>query len=328
MTDYEMGSGMRRRAGIVGIVVVAAIAAVAPGAQGATTLGSDLQSAASDGIFCPGICTSVQMELPTRTVAAPANGVLVRWRIRTNGPGGPFVLRVIRPVSGTTVTGIATSTSQSPLAAGIAEFGTRLPVRQGDRIGLGFTSTNSALFKSSVAAPGAMAFYFSPDVLDGATLPATIENDGTELLFNADFEPDADGDGFGDETQDTCPTIAGSAAGCASASPAIRQSAASRQRIKNLSANATLDRVATVDARAVVKYNVGKKRFKFKSKLVKALVGPGVDTKFAFAFTKSQRAKMNARLKLKKKLTAVITYNAQDTAGLKSTVTSNVRLKL
>ena len=41
----------------------------------------------------------------------------------------------------------------------------------------------------------------------GRTLPQTSDRAAVELLANADVEPDADGDGFGDETQDNCPTI-------------------------------------------------------------------------------------------------------------------------
>ncbi|MGH2958004.1 MAG: hypothetical protein ACRDKE_00245 [Solirubrobacterales bacterium] len=316
---------MRKRSGIVGIALVAVVAAFAPGAQGATTLGSDLSLAPGDGIFCASACSFAQMEIPGRTVVAPANGVLVRWRIRTDGPGGPFALRVMRPVSGTTVTGIATSANELPMATGISEFETRLAIRQGDHIGLNFTSTNTASFKHGMGTPGALALYFSPTLDDGASLPATAENNSTELLFNADFEQDADGDTFGDNTQDICPTIAGGVAGCAAVNPLIVAAASKRQKVKSLSAKVTLDRVAAVSVQAVVQYKSGKKRI--KSKLAEAMVGPGVKTKFKLKFTSAQRSKLDAQLKLGKKLTAKITYIARDALTNRATATSSVRLK-
>jgi uncharacterized repeat protein (TIGR01451 family) len=44
-----------------------------------------------------------------------------------------------------------------------------------------------------------------PPLVDGAIVPpAPPPRDNVEELYNADVEPDADGDGFGDETQDAC----------------------------------------------------------------------------------------------------------------------------
>jgi hypothetical protein len=52
-----------------------------------------------------------------------------------------------------------------------------------------------------------------PAILPGDTWPAPSFANG-ELLFNADVEADADADGYGDETQDACPTQAHTQGGC------------------------------------------------------------------------------------------------------------------
>ena len=57
------------------------------------------------------------------------------------------------------------------------------------------------------------------------------------------------------------------------------------QRILKLSRSVTLDRIGSVDARAVVKYRVGAKQYTIKSKLAKATLGPGVESKLSFKFT-------------------------------------------
>src|SRR5205085_2071744 len=52
------------------------------------------------------------------------------------------------------------------------------------------------------------------DFADGTSSSPGTSNPNRELLVNANIEPDADRDGFGDETQDRCPGISGSANGC------------------------------------------------------------------------------------------------------------------
>jgi uncharacterized repeat protein (TIGR01451 family) len=49
------------------------------------------------------------------------------------------------------------------------------------------------------------ALYFEPSPADGATATSSSTIFGTDFLFNVDVEPDADHDGYGDETQDQCP---------------------------------------------------------------------------------------------------------------------------
>ena len=48
--------------------------------------------------------------------------------------------------------------------------------------------------------------------MDGS--PATSTDTSGEILLQARIEPDADHDGFGDETQDACPGRMGSLSGC------------------------------------------------------------------------------------------------------------------
>jgi hypothetical protein len=47
---------------------------------------------------------------------------------------------------------------------------------------------------------------------------------------SADLEPDADGDGFGDETQDQCLGTAGSQNGCAAASAPVAPPAPAKKK--------------------------------------------------------------------------------------------------
>jgi hypothetical protein len=57
----------------------------------------------------------------------------------------------------------------------------------------------------------------------GATPLAPTSTGNFELLVSGDIETDGDGDGFGDETQDDCPTVAGvEPLGCQAPPPAPR----------------------------------------------------------------------------------------------------------
>lgn len=170
-------------------------------ASAAVTIGSDLANPGSP-TGCDEDCTAVQFALPGRQIAAPFNGVIVRWRVRDSI--GSMKLRVVRPAEGGQGTGAGTS---APITANglIATFDTRLPVRAGDNIGIDLTPQTTLAARQVTGAREAVWF---PPLADGQTRSPEVVNNDVENLFNADIEPDADGDGFGDETQDLCPTDA------------------------------------------------------------------------------------------------------------------------
>ena len=57
------------------------------------------------------------------------------------------------------------------------------------------------------------SYVYSPPLVDGSGARGSNET-ANELLVAATIEPDADGDGFGDETQDQCPTQATTQGAC------------------------------------------------------------------------------------------------------------------
>jgi hypothetical protein len=64
---------------------------------------------------------------------------------------------------------------------------------------------------------------------------------GVEFLVNADVEPDADRDGFGDETQDQCPTNASTQGSCPPAPAQVKPcQGLTGKKLKNCRANARL----------------------------------------------------------------------------------------
>lgn len=140
----------------------------------------------------------------------PYDGVVVRWRALAIGPTALFVARY---TGDDTVLRTATSEFANPLSLSTPEaFPTRLPIKAGEGVGTmiddvtqiagrgGPAGTDTDLFESF---PSTTA----PTAADTTDLPV-------EIAYNADVEPDADGDGYGDETQDGCPTSAATQGPC------------------------------------------------------------------------------------------------------------------
>jgi hypothetical protein len=189
-------------------------AALPASASGAVTIGSDLAATADRvGSCSPGPCTSAHRSLPPTSRAsggllAPSDGVVVRWRIKVGNQAGPVALRITRPGNSETRTGVATGATRNPGPNQVSVFDARLPIGAGDALGIDHSEITS--FASTAGAVG--AFWDPPLANGGAESTGSLEN--LELLVNADIEPDADRDGYGDETQDQCPTDASTHGTC------------------------------------------------------------------------------------------------------------------
>jgi hypothetical protein len=196
--------------------VVAAALPAAP-ASAYTTIGSSLIADASSAIACgtpaqpDSFCTVAQTELPDRPTVAPADGVIVRWRIRS-ASGGTVRLRVLRPADQGRFTGVGRSASEQVSGSGpgsdqVFSFVTRLPVRHGDFVGVDRQRRVGAIYHARAGQEAYGLMTFQSPLAQGASRAPDEQSSGFELLLNADVEPDADGDGFGDESQDNCPTV-------------------------------------------------------------------------------------------------------------------------
>jgi hypothetical protein len=168
-------------------------------ARADVTIGSTL-TATPSAETCGG-CTFAQTSGVT---TASERGVITRWRIKAGAAGASARLQVIHRDSGA-----ASEVTSSPVVSppvGTTVYPTRLPIALGDGIALATT-------EGSFFAGGGTADVFIPALT--ATPAVATESRAIEVLVNADIEPDADGDGFGDETQDECPTDASTQGDCA-----------------------------------------------------------------------------------------------------------------
>jgi hypothetical protein len=70
-----------------------------------------------------------------------------------------------------------------------------------------------------MAPSGTVATIFAGPIVDGTVASPAATVNQARIYVNADVEPDADHDGFGDETQDQCPSDASTAGACPPPSP-------------------------------------------------------------------------------------------------------------
>lgn len=171
-----------------------------------TLVGSLLQGSATSGHACgTPPCSFIQSSLPGRTTEVPFDGVVLRWRFKDGDFGNTHRLKVFRP-TGAPNQYTAVAESDPVDYAGnntIARGNTRIGVRAGDL--LGWSGTGG--FKS-VATAGAAGRTTGPDPGIGTTGGAPVDGGGFEYLYNADVEPDADHDLWGDLSEDGCTTNA------------------------------------------------------------------------------------------------------------------------
>ena len=100
-----------------------------------------------------------------------------------------------------------------PLTPSIVNtFQTHLSVKAGDV--LGNNSKSPADNASYFPAPGESFIDLQPGLADGGMGTFVAEADPLRLNISAVLEPDADQDGFGDETQDQCPANAATQGPC------------------------------------------------------------------------------------------------------------------
>jgi hypothetical protein len=155
----------------------------------------------------------VQTALGGAPSALPARGVVVRWRVL----GVPtfareFQLRVLAPNAGGGYT-VAGSSAAETLpkninaeAGAIGSFATRLPVPSGGYVGIA-TDPTFTMPTLVGGAPGTTMSKLA-DGTDGTSYSGLPTTAASVVGYDADIEPDADGDGYGDVTQDSCPSSA------------------------------------------------------------------------------------------------------------------------
>lgn len=150
------------------------------------------------------------------STAVPSDGVVVRWRLLAARPGS-YRVRVLGPAGGSNYTVLRSSAAESVPASTfgtITTFQTRLPIPAGGYVALLPPTFTIQTFREPTL-PGSM-YVTTNDAPEGGAVPlGGYSSFAGEPLYDADIEPDADHDGFGDVSQDSCATDPATQGSCA-----------------------------------------------------------------------------------------------------------------
>ncbi len=196
---------------LIGAVALAGICA--PPASAAATLGQTFDPEPCNANFTR--LQSVSPGAPFHQYEAPSAGVITSWRFQADASPPQLKFKVGRPAVGADFTTAANftvigeSALVTPVASSLNIYAAQIPVLAGDVIGLHtLTAGNCRRFDTSYTQHDS-----SGDVLP-PTMGTFARTPDLQLNVSAILEPDADGDGFGDETQDQCPTDASTQGPC------------------------------------------------------------------------------------------------------------------
>lgn len=261
-------------------------------------------------------------------VTAPISGVITEWlvnadiKVESEGKlAGEFPrifqqrLIVVRS-EGPEVFKVVGEAQGGPLnLVGTNTYLARVPVQQGDYVGLAgspyaaYCPTASPADKFAVAVGGTpVGSSFRVESKEGLQVPVV-----------ARIEPDVDGDGYGDETQDSCPQSAAYQTAC----PVVTVSSLSLTHPKAVTIYVSSSLSAPIAVSATVK--IGKEKAVTLSAPGQT-VAPGTLGRFNLALTKPVLHTLK-RLTVKKALTVTIAASATNVTGSPSTATSKLKLR-
>ncbi|HET8535955.1 MAG TPA: PASTA domain-containing protein [Solirubrobacteraceae bacterium] len=197
------------------VAVLAALVTTlgAASAQASTSIGQ-LPSGSPTIDSCPGgsPTTVWQNQAPTGVVTAASGGVIttVTTQQSASQAGHHFKVKVVDLVdrSFSPAATITIRSSSDPLAiagTGAPEsFTVHIPIAAGQGIAM-FSAEGFDCGYSTSDSNDQMLFNGDPEPGVGTSISAQDGSMSARVPLQATIEPDADGDGFGDETQDGCP---------------------------------------------------------------------------------------------------------------------------
>jgi Domain of unknown function DUF11/PASTA domain len=177
--------------------MILAVTGAAP-AMAATDLGQT--STSSSGCGSAGLLIW-QTSAP---YLAPGKGVITQLRTSSGTPNATISIKVIRPSTSTILFSTAPLTVTN--AGDVVSVDVRVPVEQGDTIGFWVGSNNVGCAVTGGTSDTFAGMNGSADQPAGPIAGSITTATGARLAVAARFENDADGDGYGDDTQDSCPT--------------------------------------------------------------------------------------------------------------------------
>jgi hypothetical protein len=197
------------RSGFAAPILVSAAATASlsfgPPASAATEVGNDCPATKGiAGVAFVQLTAAPSNPLP---LTAPTDGVVTKWKVtRAFSVLEPFEvkLKVFRATAIPNQFEVAGESGIEVVEEGPNAFDARIPVKAGDRFGLFGETPSGALNCVSKTAQDVVGQGLG-NVPPGSTQAFGKEELNSRVAVSAVVEPDVDRDGYGDETQDSCP---------------------------------------------------------------------------------------------------------------------------
>lgn len=262
---------MRRRNLVFGVALIASLP-LAGSASAAFEIGDPI--VAHESSNCGGT-TWVQASSPNDSYAAPSPGVVTSWTFAASYAEAPAQLRfkIARPLPEPNTYEIVGSGELENVGAGdVNTYPIRLPAQTGDVIGIYVPgAVTLACGRGGQPAYGYAGFNGDPAV--GPTpLAANLHASSFQIAVSASLEPDGDGDGFGDDTQDGCASDPATQGACDTTAPetTIDKGPKAKSAKKNVKFKFTAD-----EAGATFECKLDRGKFKTCGSPAKFKVKPG-----------------------------------------------------
>lgn len=299
-------------------LTAAAFFATTAGAQGAAVVGQAMIPTVAS---IPGTVVFQSAVAGTPSHVIPSAGVVTSFsHIAAASPTSTFQLVVLRPLPSGDFSVIGVSTPQTLVGGVVNTFPEQIPVEAGDVIGVQGSTTS---LRALAAAPAGNNIKASAAfAIGGATITAGSISQYSNLVadVSATVEPDADGDFFGDETQDRCPTQSSSQELCDTTGPELVVSGAKVNRTRtafSFAVNSNEAAVLTVGGR--YSYTATVRRKKVRKSITLAPFTRTLESALEKTIIIRLSTKARAALKRYGKLKVSLTLAAADTLGNEST---------
>ncbi len=267
--------------------------------------------------------TTLTGSSPTLPLTAPSAGVITKVKVNSAieiPVPYPVTVKLLRSAGGNKYSVIGgQSLNVSP---GVTVADARIPVQAGDKLGVhgdAFNYGGEVIHVSPycVGVEGELGALVG-DAANGSTVEF-FEAAPARTPLAAVIEPDADNDGYGDETQDKCPQSAATQVAC----PAVTLSASATTKKGLARILVTTNLQATVTVAGTVKLGKGKPA---KLSGGTQIVAPGTLAKFTLLFPKKLREALKS-LPSKRTLTLSVTATSPNIVGSPTVKTLKLHLK-
>jgi hypothetical protein len=227
-------NGIARITAVAALVMAVSLSATSTAAASATI------GQASAGGFACGSFTYVQVSTGgPPAYAAPGSGVITSWSTVADGVANQtMALKVMRVDPSNPAKFFTLARDNRPLASLLSvntfpnassPAPVHIPIAAGDLLGMTGSSSAACPFASGSASDQWRSTSADTAVNPSTSQPFNAPFGPQRLDISAVIEADADHDGFGDETQDLCPTNATTQGAC----PATGKRAAALKKCKH-----------------------------------------------------------------------------------------------